>query len=605
MDSRQCNGWCNSNGDVHRKVDQLLMLLNMPYDHLYLIEHACDTVPGLCTMLLPDSSHSSDVTLVSDLIQILPEICSPKELVVVLLEQLDTFKDDALYLALLPPLGMSIRKLPSKRHMSLSMALETLTAHITTLPTPDEPTDCIISLPSGSGVVEERLDKVIGALLSFIAPFVDDILQLSVSERCQQAANRQISDITRCLLGLLGDVLSRVNLCVHVEEVNSSKTLCLECAELCVSLLDQLHPDVIKLIADVVEHNKAIERGHDANMRKSQHAGGDLVLVDAEDLYNLEQPLPLLGVAVLLYLVHGEKICRNSIPQVYRHHYLLESNLHLLHMMLNARAVAIVHKGLILGSSLFIDVGVKTLDGSMLEHETMFCVVEAVVAAMTSSRVKVISQSAIKLLHTMLKSFTENGRCGLLQYLLGSCSNKNVQGHTISLIKDEIDEALSSGDVSSLFLSGSSLKHLLLKVFEPVPDGYRSNLITSLSDRVMAALNLLRYLFIRDPRSQNRTGMWDLLPTVKENLLEPLRIGIALCRADINTEMQKLQNGETASVDSVPDWIDGHMQTEYHVGRQCMPDLTPKQQMEAMHSTLVSLDMMDSVRCRVEELADI
>jgi len=599
MDAMQCNG-CND-VDVNSEVDQLLMLLNMPYDHKYLSDHTCDMVPGLCEMLLPDSSHSSDFTLVLELIQLLPEVCSSKELFVILLEQMDTFKEDEIFFALLPPLGTCIQKLPSKKHLSLAAALETLAAHISTLPTPDEPSECILSLPSGYGVVEQRLAKAVTALLDFITPFVSEVFHLSVSERCQPSVIRQIFDITRCLLGLLDVPLSCVNLCESGEEGDCSKTPCRECAERCVSLLVRLQPDIIKLIADATQHREAIELQHNINMQNQQFVSGDLLSDEVEQLYNTEQPLPSAGLAVLLYLVHGKKICTDSIPQVYRHHYLLEFNLHLVQTLLTGHAVAIIQKGIILGLSLFTSIGIKNLDGSMFEHQQMHGLLEAVVHAMTSSCVKEVSQSAIQLLRTILKSFNAAGRFRLLEFLFGSCGNENVQGLAISLLKDEVNEALASGE-TPLFFAGNSLKHFLLKVFDQVPGGYRSNLLTSLSDRVMAALNLLRYLVIRDPCKRNLTGIWDLLSCIENNFLQPLRTGIVLCRTDVNAELQKLENTSSGKLQAADD---GTKVVEFNIGDQYMPDLTTEQRKEAMHSALVSLDMMESVLCRVEQLIHI
>ena len=597
MDAVLCNGCCDDN-DVNSKVDQLLMVLNMPYDHVYLADHTCDIVPELCEFL--NSGHYYDAEPLLELIHLLPEVSPSKELFVVLLEQMDTFKDDVIFLALLPPLGKCIQKLPSKNHLSLAAALETLTAHITTLPIPAEPSECILSLPSGLGIIEERLAKIVGALLDFIAPFVEEVLQMSVSKRSQPAAVHQVSDITHCLLRVLDEPLSRVNLHKSDQEGDTSKMPCRECAECCVLLLVQLQPDIIKLIADATERGEAIERQRNTSLRNRQLACGDLLTDEAEELYNLEQPFSVVGLAVLLYLVRGEKICTDSIPHVYQHQYLLEFNLHLVQTLLTGRSVAIIHKGIILGLSLFTDVGLTNLCGSVFEHEKMRGLVEAVVAAMTSACVKEVCQSSVQLLRTILKSFNFVGRSRLLEFLLVSCNNENVRGHAISLLKDEIDEALNCSEkMSSSFLAVNSLRHLLTKIFEPVSDGYRSNLLTSLSDRILAALNLLRYLVIRDARKENVTGIWDLLSSVEENFLSPLRTGIVLCRADVNAELQKLDVGTPQRTG------DGDNVVEFSIGSQCMPDLTPEQRKEAMHSALISLDMMESVLCRVEQLVNI
>lgn len=149
------------------------------------------------------------------------------------------------------------------------------------------------------------------------------------------------------------------------------------------------------------------------------------------------------------------------------------------------------------------------------------------------------------------------------------------------------------------------MKHLLLKIFEHVPGGYRSNLLTSLSDRVMAALNLLRYLVIRDTFKDNMTGIWDLLPCVEEKFLQPLRTGIVLCRTDVNAEIQKLEHGDQKANDQEQDPDNRHKEVEFNIEDKCMPDLSPEQRKDAMHSALISLDMMESVLGRVEQLIHI
>jgi len=592
-------------GSVNDEVDRLMMLLDLPYDRTYLTDHTCDAVPGLCEMLLPASSRCTDTTSVLELVRLLPEVCPSKELFIVLLEQMDTFKDDEIFYALLPPLGVCIQKLPSKKHLSLATALETLSAHITTLPTPTESSECILSLPPGSGAVEQRLGKAVGALLDFVAPFVDEVLALSASRRYQPPATRQVADITRCLVGMLDEPLSCINLCRPVEEGDNYELPCRMCAERCVSLLVRLQPDVIKLIADAGRHREVIERQRNVNMQRRQLASGDLPADELEELYNLDQPLPLVGLAVLLYLVQGEKVCPDSIPRVYQHRYLLEFSLHLVQTLLSRHEASIIHKGIILGSALFTGVGIKDLDGSMFEHQNMSGLLESVVSVMTSARVKEVSRSSVQFLRDILKSFDDVGRCRLLEFLFVSCSNENVRGHAISLLKDEINEALSSHDTPSLFLAGNSLKHLLLMVYKPVASGYRPSLLTSLSDRVMAALNLLRYLVIRDPRNENLTGVWDLLSSIEETFLKPLRTGIVLCRTDVNAEIQKLEHGEHASTSKQSATNGEDKVVEFSIGDQCMPDLTAEQQKEAMHSALISLDMMESVLCRVEQLVDI
>jgi len=65
--------------------------------------------------------------------------------------------------------------------------------------------------------------------------------------------------------------------------------------------------------------------------------------------------------------------------------------------------------------------------------------------------------------------------------------------------------------------------------------------------------------------------------------------------------MQKLSTSEQNNQHS-RDGADAVV--EYNIGDESVPDLTVDQQKEAMNSALISLDMMESVRCRVQQLID-
>ena len=61
--------------------------------------------------------------------------------------------------------------------------------------------------------------------------------------------------------------------------------------------------------------------------------------------------------------------------------------------------------------------------------------------------------------------------------------------------------------------------------------------------RVMAALNLLRYLLIRDKPSSNRTHVWSQLGQLRSRFTEPLREALQTSRLQCRQHLATTQGG--------------------------------------------------------------
>ncbi|CAM9205684.1 unnamed protein product [Lampetra planeri] len=153
----------------------------------------------------------------------------------------------------------------------------------------------------------------------------------------------------------------------------------------------------------------------------------------------------------------------------------------------------------------------------------------------------------------------------------------------------------SRGNGNSWF-EGVHLLPLLRLVFT-LPDGPETDLLQYL-DRLMEALNLLRYLVIRDKVTENQTGIWTELYRIEDTFVQPLRVGLNMSRAHYEKELSdtvetKKTKAKEKSVASV------------FVGGDKLPNLTSDSQIQALHSALHTFDMMESVLVRIEELIEV
>jgi len=592
------------------QIDELLIQLGVSHRADEIIRDTCDCLPIICTEIFSDRERMIDYAdAIKELFYLLPNMCSVKELLVTLLLQMDTFKEDLVYFALLPPIGDCIRKLPAKRHLSLGSALETVGAHIETIVVPDESAECVELLPPGVGDVEKRISVTVSALLDFVQPFARNVsLRNSLSARNDHTFfEREATDLTRCLLKVLGGSLAHVNLrsrrSTTIETNENQINECGECAKRCARLLFHIHPDIVKLITDSIAKNSAAERERE-NLLKLRHQSVDeRSASDDDDVDELSHStndlMSATGLSVLAYLVFGELVGLERIPQVYSHQFFVHFSLcHVLRLLNYSRSVTSM-KGLLLASSLFNRLDPRTLEPRVFELTEITELVEAIVRTMTAARVKEVCQEAVRLLSVVLKAFCSVGRCRFLEFLLSCNTNANVRGHVIVLVKNEIDELLREKCIgsSSSDAARTLLHRLQSKMFRVPREGFRFKLLTDEREQVLSALNLLRYLLIRDRPSENVTGIWNIVGALNDDFLKPLRDGFTLAVCDVRAEMKNLEQSSTVASGQSCSAI------SFSVDDRTLDDLSSEQRLEMYHMTLVNLDMFDSVLTRVEELA--
>uniref|UniRef100_A0A8C3XLR3 Glomulin, FKBP associated protein n=1 Tax=Chelydra serpentina TaxID=8475 RepID=A0A8C3XLR3_CHESE len=109
--------------------------------------------------------------------------------------------------------------------------------------------------------------------------------------------------------------------------------------------------------------------------------------------------------------------------------------------------------------------------------------------------------------------------------------------------------------------------------------------------RIMASLNLLRYLVIKDNEYDNQTGIWTELNKIEQNFLRPLHTGLNMSKAHYEAEIKKSHNSK--AVCSVT------------VGGEKMPNMTTEMQLQVLRSALFTFDLIESVLARVEELIEV
>ncbi|KAJ8039234.1 Glomulin [Holothuria leucospilota] len=150
-------------------------------------------------------------------------------------------------------------------------------------------------------------------------------------------------------------------------------------------------------------------------------------------------------------------------------------------------------------------------------------------------------------------------------------------------------------NLSNTWFVAGHLRQIYTAIFH-LPQGSQTDLLEE-SDKIIASLNFLRYLLLRDPKDVDATGIWSVLEQTDKGYLSELITGLELSRIhykqraddllDEKKRAKKAKDAETLSVS---------------VGGQEIGKMPFEQQMQVLTSAQFTFDLMQSLLGRVNEI---
>uniref|UniRef100_A0A669QWZ3 Glomulin, FKBP associated protein n=1 Tax=Phasianus colchicus TaxID=9054 RepID=A0A669QWZ3_PHACC len=230
-----------------------------------------------------------------------------------------------------------------------------------------------------------------------------------------------------------------------------------------------------------------------------------------------------------------------------------------------------------------------------VQHFGINCFPMDLVKVMTLCPIEHLRKKSLSILQLFIDKFEAEGKYTLFRCLLKTSNHAGVEGYIIKNIKDQIHLSLMKAH-DNIWFTGHHLISLLDLVLL-LPEGAETDLLQN-SDRIMASLNLLRYLVIKDCESDNQTGVWTALAKIEKNFLKPLHVGLNMSKAHYEAEIKnKKENGREAHSSNTI--------CSLTVSGEKMPAMTTEMQLQVLHSALFTFDLIESVLARVEELIEV
>ncbi|KAJ8357537.1 hypothetical protein SKAU_G00203310 [Synaphobranchus kaupii] len=494
------------------------------------------------------------------------EVCSPKELLVGLLEQVEEAHPDTIadtICLLLQPLQTVLLQLASKKASSVGMALSTLLAQVSRLPVPyteeQEEAD------------QYGLCRCCAALLSFVRPFVEEAAKGLADGSAPDDELR--SELLKFCMKSLNEPLLQAQLRNDLDVPESTP-------------LRDFAVEILAILRRIGEHLPDLLFRH--LLKKKEEPG----FLEEDVRY------PKDSLACLAYLLYVQHIAMEIFPAIFSPVFVLQCNMDHINILLSRTEESRVAKGLELYEKSLVRVEDSSLAVDLLELKSFFSVPQNLVKVMTLCPIQHLRTKGLAVFQLSIDKFDTEAKYKFFRCMLKTSNHAGVEGYIVKNIRNQIDYALKPGNGNAWFL-GTHLMPLLRLVLL-LPQGPETDLLQGL-DRVMESLNLLRYLLIRDKEWENETGIWSELYKIEDYYLKPLRVGLNMSKAHYEAELKNTKESRRVKAKELRESAPVCSLT---VGNEKLPNMTPEMQIQVLHSALCTFDLMESVLARIEEIVE-
>ncbi|NXY46310.1 GLMN protein, partial [Ceuthmochares aereus] len=493
----------------------------------------------------------------------LAQLCNPKELFLGLLEQIEQTSGEQVcqtVLLLLQPLQTVLLKLQHKKAYSVGLSLAVIMNQLAPLPVPY----------TKEQIQEDKLGlcQCCHAVVDFAKPFVNEVVK-----DMEKSSEYNDIELKEELLKFCMKSLEYPLLAAQLEQLEGIEEHPFR--HFATEIIDVLW-DIRELVPLVFLHRK----GKSPDWENQEFA-------------DIERKNSADSLASLSYLVFVQHFGIDHFPVIFSPSYLLQCNMTHIEVLLKRTEESVLSKGLDLFESCLLRMEDDSLLHQYLEFRDFINVPQDLVKIMTLCPMEHLRKKSLNILQLFIDKFDAEGKYTLFRCLLKTSNHAGVEGYIIKNIKDQIHLSLTACD--SIWFTGHHLISLLDLVLL-LPEGAETDLLQN-SDRIMASLNLLRYLVIKDCENDNRTGVWAALTRIEQNFLKPLHVGLNMSKAHYEAEIKnkKENRREAHSSNTV---------CSVTVGGEKMPAMTTEMQLQVLHSALFTFDLIESVLARVEELIE-
>ncbi|XP_021699955.1 glomulin isoform X1 [Aedes aegypti] len=544
-------------------------------------------VDNLNEALLLDDSKLLSVC--EDLLKLVAEKCSPQEVLLELLEKIETTKDDDIFTSLLKVLQVVLLRFNENKVRSLEWSLNTIYSYMDQIVLPDY----ISKVGADEGKLLESDEIVQRVLLLYmtILLFLEPIWKtLNSDGEIFKTTKMSRKNVVICfILQLMGNHLIYLDIHHKPGKIDTAgvaegaKTYSRQVAEDLVSAMCSLLGDPYQLLS----YGERRKRWSSSKWYKKPNP--------TQNIFMNEDKCPMLALAMYHYLLIGEDLQPKTSPAVYTNLHLFEMGLYYCTELITNEHIVVHHKGIVLGMKSLEKLGAEKLfpDNLDVEIHQQFCKGLSNLIVYSSSESN--RKDGTMLLRDYILHFDSEGRYLVISNLFKTVQHSGLHSFVATIYKDLISQELSGNNTPSPWFVGKSLKHLLLTEICVLKNGIETDLVEN-ADTIITGLNVLRFLLLRD--KLNKTSIWEYMKELEHHYLYPLRKSIDLAKAHFKEERLKTAQASEGT--------SNHSDISVSIiNSGPLPELTREKKLELLTHAMNQFDLMECLLARVLECINL
>ncbi|XP_046752810.1 glomulin [Diprion similis] len=518
------------------------------------------------------------------LLNIIAIHCNADEALLEFIEQAECPENDTKFCAILKPLGTTLQKITGSRGRSLEWCINTMKSHVSELPLPTNYNfegDEVILAETDPAVF--RLVNIYQELLTFLAPFIDEVSLKTSKNRNENQRQLLLSS----LISLLGKPFCHLAL---EDEKSKQRTLAKEILK-----------SISNLTGNLFRYFEYVEQ----RMLKGQVQSSKTPLDEPEndfssgdgDLFAMDEIISDLAYANYYYLILSLELELGSVPCVYDPQYVLHNSLYLSSCMLKNPEYILIWKGLQLAKAALVRIEAFTVDNDVLELKIHESFVQNLSQVMIYCDAREKRDLALKVFNLYLNIFTIKAKYLLILHLYDLFSHSGLLSYLTTVVKDCVVKCLDSDPVDPTF-TGKRMFALLAKACK-MPFKTSVDLV-EISDGIIASLNLIRFLVIRD--KTNVTGIWNYTAKLESDFLKPLRTALHITRSHYELKIKDLEvqrKLDKSKEKNCGSKLDDEVSVT--VGGETLPTIPSTEKIQFCRHALNAFDVVESILIRVNE----
>lgn len=480
----------------------------------------------------------------------IPESVDPDDIVLIVIKEIQDVSEDTTFLLLLKLLEEALIKLLPKNKINyLAWSLNAVQTYLKELPAPENYNlQEKEKLLMDADLTVDRISKLYYDMI----PFYDKITSII---KTNNDVDHKIL-LLKSLLQLFGHPLLYLDMDISDKPKSKARLV----SENLIIKVIEIQPDTYKFLDEEF-------------------------CTDHEDI-----KITPISLSVFYYLHFAEYVGLANSPKVYNPIFIFQNTLPFVVNLLTMDHQFVLEKGLKLMFALLQTT--SNLPYQLLDSDihSKFC--KSMTNIIIYNSMESYRKNSLKLFHDYLYKFDYRGRYLLIYNITKCVDNISLTSYIITQYKQMLVEQFQKSDSMNPYYRGSKLA-TLLSMFCHLQNGVETDLVKS-ADQIVATLNLLRYLVIRD--KTNLTDIWNNLKQLQKSFLEPLWEALILSKAHYNLKLKELTDENVHGNN-----VTGDDKVSVSIEGKHLPDLTQSEKLSVINLSVTAFDVIESLLSRLNE----